>query len=479
MSPFVLLRRSRLPLRRLGLVLLLCGATAGLLHLRLVGPLPAPPVVSVEQVPGEALLLPDAQYRVALHAQHLAARYGVPGVTSPTAWEEAAIAQYERLALGDPPVPLACQRLGVVYGRRGYLPQAREMLAKAGLLDPSLSQVCASLALVYSDQPIPPKDAVRMTQLLQEQPPWIALLTLGDLARRLGRPNEERTLRIAADHEVRRFGSTVTALILIQGGLAAAALLGALVVGVRALFTRDQPSLPWYTHLGWLPWPDVVAVPALMAFCNALGLVGRRALIGGLPPDVPLALAARAGHYLLVAAPALALVLVQARRRETDWRVAFDLRWPGVGATLRPAALALGLALLTVPWMSGIVVSGLNALLSLLGAAGRVCGAAPGTVVLDVLVAVVLAPLVEEVIFRGFVFRALHEHLHPLLAASASALLFAAVHVPWDPQALVSLFALGLITAYTYRATRSLWPCIIAHAGYNACVLLTGLILRM
>jgi membrane protease YdiL (CAAX protease family) len=374
---------------------------------------------------------------------------------------------------------LACHRLGVIYGRRGYLPQAREMLAKAGSLDPSLSQVCASLALVYSDQPVPPKDAVRMTELLQAQPRWIALLTLGDLAHRVGRPAEQRTLRTAADHELRRFGSAVVDLILIQGGLVLAALLAALVVGIRTLFTREQPSLPWYTHLGWLPWPDVVEVPALMAFCNALGLVGRRALLGGLPADAPLALAARVGHYLLVAVPALALVLVRARWRETDWRGGLGLHWTGVGATLRPALLALGLALVAVPWVSAPLASGVGALLSRLGAAVGAGGGAPGTAVVDLLVAVLLAPLVEEVVFRGFVFRALDEHLHPLLAAGASALLFAAVHVPWDLDALVSLFALGLITAYTYRATRSLWPCIIAHAGYNACVLLAGLILRM
>ncbi len=479
MPRLLTLRDLRLPIQRMVLILALCGGAAGLLRLKVPGPEPTPPVPSGRQLTSDTMLLADADYRLALFAQQSAARLGVLGTTSPTSWEEAAVARYERLALGGPPVALACQRLGVIYGRRGYLPQARAMLAKAGSLDLSLSGVCASLALVYSKEPIRSGDVPRMRELLEQQPRWLVLLTLADLGHRLGKPEEERSFRTAGDRELRRFGFGVLYLFLVQGALGLGAIVAALVLGVRALFRREQLSLPWYSNLAFLRWPEVVDVVAVMAFCTALGHVARRALTSGLMADAPPALAARVAHYLLVAIPALALVITRTRSRDANWRRALGLRWPGGGAVVWPAALALGLTLLAAPWAVDALGPGLGVLLSRLGAAGVGGGSSSAGLGVDLMIALALAPVVEEVIFRGFVFRALLERLHPLLAAGASGLLFAAVHVPWDPQTLISLFVLGTVTAYTYRATRSLWPCIIAHAGYNACVLVTGLVLRM
>ncbi len=88
-----------------------------------------------------------------------------------------------------------------------------------------------------------------------------------------------------------------------------------------------------------------------------------------------------------------------------------------------------------------------------------------GSVPLLLLVAVVVAPLGEEIFFRGFVFGGLRSRLGFAWASGLSAALFAGIHLmPWS---LVPLFAVGLGTAVVYERHRSLAACMMAHAAYN------------
>ena len=319
-----------------------------------------------------------------------------------------------------------------------------------------------------------------MMDLLRRQPNWLAMMSLEDLARRLDRPQEARTFRRAARHELRRFGFAVVTVAGAEGALALGALIAILILGIRAFLTRERPSLPWLTDLGWVTVVDLLDVVAAMAFCNVLGQVLRRLLLGGLPPDAPLSLVGRMGHYFLVAIPALVLVVNRATRYGSGWREALGLRWRGGLTAAWQSLLALGLTLLAAPSIADAFVSGLFVVVSHVGAAGGgPGGSTPAALAVNLLLSLFLAPVVEEVVFRGFIFRALYERLHMIVAAGASALLFAAIHLPWQPEALVGLFLLGMVTAYTYRATRSVWPGIIAHAGYNASVLAAIHVLRM
>lgn len=87
---------------------------------------------------------------------------------------------------------------------------------------------------------------------------------------------------------------------------------------------------------------------------------------------------------------------------------------------------------------------------------------------------VVVAPLTEELLFRGLLLRGLLAHTTPLRAIAISAVLFAALHLnPWQvPTALVA----GILTGWIYLRTRSLTLCIFAHALNNTLVLVaTGL----
>ncbi len=96
-------------------------------------------------------------------------------------------------------------------------------------------------------------------------------------------------------------------------------------------------------------------------------------------------------------------------------------------------------------------------------------GVAKGLIILS---AVVIAPLLEEVIFRGLVQSALLDLLGTarrwLIIIIAGAL-FSLIHmqgVSW--HALPGLFILGLILGWLYETHRSLWPCIIVHVLFNA-----------
>lgn len=91
-------------------------------------------------------------------------------------------------------------------------------------------------------------------------------------------------------------------------------------------------------------------------------------------------------------------------------------------------------------------------------------------VALFALGAVVMAPIVEETLYRGLLLRALLRRVSPGSAVFASALIFAAVHWLGDPNAFRSipaLAALGVVLALRAIRTGSLSASILIHAGFN------------
>jgi len=88
------------------------------------------------------------------------------------------------------------------------------------------------------------------------------------------------------------------------------------------------------------------------------------------------------------------------------------------------------------------------------------------SVALTVLCAVCLAPLVEEMVFRGLLFGALASRIGVLAAALISAVVFGAAH--GDLVLFPSLAAVGLISAIAYAATGNLWVSVTIHAVNNA-----------
>ncbi|MDD5094546.1 MAG: CPBP family glutamic-type intramembrane protease [Dehalococcoidia bacterium] len=82
------------------------------------------------------------------------------------------------------------------------------------------------------------------------------------------------------------------------------------------------------------------------------------------------------------------------------------------------------------------------------------------------LTAVLLAPLAEEIFFRGFLFAGLRQRYGWLKAALFSSAIFAAMHL--EPYALPPLFLLGFLFAYLYHRGRSIWIPISMHFIVNS-----------
>lgn len=80
--------------------------------------------------------------------------------------------------------------------------------------------------------------------------------------------------------------------------------------------------------------------------------------------------------------------------------------------------------------------------------------------------AVVLAPLFEEIFFRGLLFPSLRHRFGLGAAAVLSSFLFAVLH-PYSLPGLAAIFLGALASCYAYEKTRSLWPSILAHAANN------------
>ncbi len=81
------------------------------------------------------------------------------------------------------------------------------------------------------------------------------------------------------------------------------------------------------------------------------------------------------------------------------------------------------------------------------------------------LAASVLAPIAEEVAFRGYVLSALRTRLRPGAAIVASSVLFAAMHL--DPIRFPAVFFLGLFLGWLAWRSGSIWPAVAAHAVNN------------
>lgn len=85
---------------------------------------------------------------------------------------------------------------------------------------------------------------------------------------------------------------------------------------------------------------------------------------------------------------------------------------------------------------------------------------------------VVLAPISEELLFRGVLLRAFLRRTSPGAAVLWSSAIFASVHVLLDPTvgsalALPALMLLGLVSADQAVRTQSLSRSMLLHAGFN------------
>ena len=166
----------------------------------------------------------------------------------------------------------------------------------------------------------------------------------------------------------------------------------------------------------------------------------------------------------------LLLVFALAIRRRLpahEQRLAVAIKGPPVRTILLGVAVGLG------------IVAGAAIIISIGAAIDPVVerrlnevediGNAPWQIVPMVIALVVLAPLGEELLFRGLILRGLARRMAFWPAAIVTSVLFTSAHfdsyVLWPRT--VSLFGTGLVLAWFYRR-RGYWGSVAAHATVNA-----------
>ena len=80
----------------------------------------------------------------------------------------------------------------------------------------------------------------------------------------------------------------------------------------------------------------------------------------------------------------------------------------------------------------------------------------------------ILAPLLEEMLFRGVILRAFLLQYRRRQAFLYSAAIFGLAHL--NIYQFTIGFVIGLLLAWLYERTQSLWPCILLHAAYNSVI---------
>jgi membrane protease YdiL (CAAX protease family) len=95
-------------------------------------------------------------------------------------------------------------------------------------------------------------------------------------------------------------------------------------------------------------------------------------------------------------------------------------------------------------------------------------------------VLVIVVPLMEELLFRGFLFAALRASGAPVWAAAlVVSALFVAIHTQYDTYDTAGVFLMGLLFIAARVRFDSIVPSIVMHSFTNAVVFLEVAWLRM
>jgi len=87
------------------------------------------------------------------------------------------------------------------------------------------------------------------------------------------------------------------------------------------------------------------------------------------------------------------------------------------------------------------------------------------TLILLTLIAVVVVPLTEELLFRAFIYRSLKSYVPKTAAALISSLFFALMH--YNVLSFVPLFILGFWLCRSYEDSGNIWVPITLHGLFN------------
>ena len=104
-------------------------------------------------------------------------------------------------------------------------------------------------------------------------------------------------------------------------------------------------------------------------------------------------------------------------------------------------------------------------------------GKDPAMLILMGFAAVFVAPVCEEVVFRGYLYPAAKRFAGPWVAALCTALMFSAAH--GSMAALLPLFVFGLVLVALYEVTGSIWAPVAVHFLFNAATVVIQVLVRI
>lgn len=151
------------------------------------------------------------------------------------------------------------------------------------------------------------------------------------------------------------------------------------------------------------------------------------------------------------------------------------LRWVGAGALVGPALGGAGLVAFSHLWGLLLSWAAPSAFEQMMSEQAEQMKLLEAPWALLVPAAVLLAPLGEEIYFRGFVFGGLRRDFAFPLASGLSAAVFAGIHLMgWST---VPLFFVGIGAAIAYEQKRTLYAPLALHAAFNGTALLSDVLL--
>jgi membrane protease YdiL (CAAX protease family) len=370
-----------------------------------------------------------------------------------------AIGQYEEL-VREESSPLAELHRIVLLAEDGRTEAVEEALATFSPADDEARRLAAWARAAYGPEPV--SDGTRRAAIdgvrQDVRAGWFADRLVVRLASGLDDPapatQAERDILARGTRLLWRLRAIlgVETLLVLLGVVSVVAF--ARAPGWRATRVGAAPLPPLW------PSPDGVGLFAR----GAAGLVGV-AFLWPFVPDTPWG---SFGIALLSAAPLVGYLVWYCRR--SGWTLAgtFGLRLPRGGL---PVLAQATLALVGVSTVGDALLELVGARLGLEshwtdGFQERLLWGTRGDVTVDVLDSCLLAPILEELLFRGVLYGTLRLRLGPWPATAISAGLFALAH-GYGVIGFASVAMSGVLWAVAYERTRSLLPGILAHAVNN------------
>jgi membrane protease YdiL (CAAX protease family) len=217
------------------------------------------------------------------------------------------------------------------------------------------------------------------------------------------------------------------------------------------------PTEPLIYSVPWQPidnWIGVILLAVVDLSLLLISLAGKKGQL------------AQSGVLVLVQLAYLLPVVIIFAYRRINWRAL------GIGR-FNWGMVSLGCGLLVVAYL---VIYVHNLILTALGIPTQgveISGLFEQlhTPIWFFLVGAILAPLVEETFFRGFLFQGFRARYGWITGMLLSSAIFAIAHL--DIASLIPTFILGNLLAYLYHRTNSIWPGVILHMTVNTFGLLS------